>query len=244
MLDLLLPRPCVGCGHPDGPWCETCRCDLRPGLIERPVPIGPGGLLLGGLVGDGADGDLHVVGSAPYAGGCRRLLLAFKEAGRHEVADVLGDLLARSALGAAVLVTGSDALADGIRLVPVPSRPHARRQRGADLGVVLARAAVARLRRAGWSAAVDPLLRHVSGSADQAGLTRTGRARNVVDTLVARSTSPSRSAARARYLLVDDIVTTGATLREAARAMTAAGHRVGAAAVVAATPLGSTIPLS
>ena len=84
-----------------------------------------------------------------------------------------------------------------------------------------------------------PLLRHRRTSADQAGLARSGRLRNVTGTLIAPSRPGSLPTAMptARWVVVDDIVTTGATLREAARALLVAGFPVAAGAAVAATPV-------
>jgi predicted amidophosphoribosyltransferase len=65
---------------------------------------------------------------------------------------------------------------------------------------------------------------------DQAGLTARERRRNVSDAMVARPPAGSDAAA----LLVDDIMTTGATLDEGYRALTSAGWLVGGVAVVAA----------
>ena len=64
---------------------------------------------------------------------------------------------------------------------------------------------------------------------DQAGLTSGQRARNLQGALRAVPAAPCR------VLLVDDVVTTGATLVEAARALVAQGHQVVGAAVLGAT---------
>jgi predicted amidophosphoribosyltransferase len=124
--------------------------------------------------------------------------------------------------------------------VPVPSRPHCRRRRGADVGLLLARHAARELRAIGWPAAVAPLLRHRARSVDQAGLGRDERLRNVAGTLVARRRPVAREACAS--IVVDDIVTTGATLDEAFRALDGAGWPMLGGAVVAATP-GKVTPL-
>jgi predicted amidophosphoribosyltransferase len=219
LLGLLLPSRCAGCGSLNrGPCCLRCRSALHPGLLERAVPL-PGGDLLA------------VAAATVYAGVARRLLLAYKEQGRHEVLAQLADLQARAVLGAAL---GAGISPDrSIRLIPIPSRARNRRSRGADVGLVLVRATAARLRGLGWQVQVTPALRHRRSSADQAGLNRSQRAENVEDTLVAVS-RPGED--RTVLLLADDILTTGATLREAARAMRRAGRPVRAAAVVATVP--------
>jgi predicted amidophosphoribosyltransferase len=221
-----------------GPWCPGCAEALPLGLIRTAVPLG-------------IAGDLDVAASTLYSDRGRRLLLAFKGAGRHELAPVLGALLAHAVLGAALLEAPSRPSAgmNAVALVPVPSRPGSRRDRGADLGLVLARSAAARLRRAGWAAQVDPVLRHAVGSIDQAGLNRRDRARNIANTLVAGKSAAHRQTGQdagspVLHVLVDDILTSGATLREAARALRAAGFPRPRGAVVAATPADGDHPLS
>jgi predicted amidophosphoribosyltransferase len=78
--------------------------------------------------------------------------------------------------------------------------------------------------------AARPLLAPTRSVADQAGLDTSGRARNLAGALAAR-----RCADGLRVVVVDDVVTTGATLAEATRALRAAGAEVLGAAVVAAT---------
>jgi predicted amidophosphoribosyltransferase len=69
---------------------------------------------------------------------------------------------------------------------------------------------------------------------DSAGLGRRERERNLRGALRARA--PTATAGARRVVVVDDIVTTGATLREAVRALRSAGWDVAGAAVVAGTP--------
>jgi predicted amidophosphoribosyltransferase len=101
------------------------------------------------------------------------------------------------------------------------------RARGDDPAARLTRAAGARtgIRTASGALTVARTV------LDSAGLGRAERARNLEGAFRGRAGPVGRSA-----LLVDDIVTTGATLREADRALRAAGWTVAGAAVVAATP--------
>jgi predicted amidophosphoribosyltransferase len=69
---------------------------------------------------------------------------------------------------------------------------------------------------------------------DQGGLDRIQRRRNIHETMTA-----SRSASFVRVVMVDDVVTTGASLAEARRALVRSGHPVVGAATVAATVLRS-----
>jgi predicted amidophosphoribosyltransferase len=187
----------------------------------------------------GIGGVLSVASATPYAGACRRLLLACKEHGRAELAPTLADLLARAVAGAAL--RGGVRPGRTVRMVPIPSRTRNRRARGADLGLELACAAAAALRARGWVVRVTTDLRHCRDSADQAGLSRSERAHNLEGTLAAaRARRPDGSV----LVLVDDILTTGATLREAARALRIGGHTVAGAATVATTERGRGAPLS
>ncbi|MBR7831994.1 hypothetical protein KDL01_01910 [Actinospica durhamensis] len=100
----------------------------------------------------------------------------------------------------------------------------------------MARVAAHRLRESGRSAAVLPALTHRRKVADQAGLGRRARAENLAGALAVRSASARLLGERA-VVLVDDVVTSGATLAEAARALTAAGSTPVGAAVLAASRL-------
>jgi hypothetical protein len=130
--------------------------------------------------------------------------------------------------------------ASSIVLVPVPASRAAFRVRGSDHVAVLVRAAVAQLRgqlapaRRGqllWAPLLEPSRR----VADQSGLTAPARAINVTLSLRLRPGAGLRAARPAAVVvLVDDVLTSGATLAEAARALRAGGIRPAAAAVVAA----------
>ena len=151
----------------------------------------------------------------PYDGVVRELLLAHKERGRTTLARPLGALLA-AAVGLQ---------RPGVVLVPVPSASAAVRERGHDHARRLAACAA---RRAGLRSA--PLLAPARAVGDQSGLDAAGRAANLHGAFVARGRLDGLP-----VLLVDDIVTTGATLAEASRALRAGGAHVLGGAVVAAT---------
>ena len=136
-------------------------------------------------------------------------LLEYAGAGRELVAR-LKYRNARSSLG--FLADGMAALATPaeIELVTwVPTAPARRRRRGFDQAELLARAVARRLRRP-----CRPLLRRLPGPA-QTGRPLSERRRG--PSFVARGPAPSR------VLLVDDVVTTGATTTAAARALREAG---------------------
>lgn len=162
------------------------------------------------------DGGLVVHSGLVYDGVASAALRALKQQGRTGLARELAPAL-RAALAALAAEAGGELVA-----VPVPSSAAASRRRGFAVVELLARRArVAPVR----------LLRPARGTADQRGLSRDDRRRNVAGSLCARR------AAGLRVVVVDDVVTTGATLREAQRALTAAGATVVGAAAAAATPL-------
>jgi predicted amidophosphoribosyltransferase len=214
-LDLVLPQLCAGCGRAPGLLCAGCRARLSgPVWPAWPSPAPPG---------------LPTPYAAvPYDGAARNIIVAHKESGRMGLARPLGAALARSVLSAAQVPTP----AREVLLVPVPSARAAVRARGHDPALRIATAAVRELRARQLRARRLDVLGQTRGVADQAGLTAAGRLANLAGALSV--TRPAAVRGR-RLVIVDDVITTGATLAEAARALRAAGAQVCAVAVVAAT---------
>lgn len=209
--DLLLGSRCPGCLAPGGRLCRACHDDL----VSRPVAPQP----------RAACPELPVWSAGAYEGVTRRLLTAFKERHRESLAVPLGSRLAASVAALAVAYD----VADPVVLVAVPSRPAAVRRRSYDAVTVLADTAAEQLRATGFDARVRPLLRQARQVADQAGLDQGARRLNLAGALA------GERAGGVLVVVVDDIVTTGATLAEASRALRAAGCCVLGAATVAAT---------
>jgi predicted amidophosphoribosyltransferase len=192
-------------------------CGARPGLLcPGCTPVGPPRRVP--AAGPG------VTTAGEYDGALRSALLAYKERGRRDLAAPLGALLARSVLAA---LAGDRAPPAPVLLVPVPSSRAVAAARGGDHVLRLARRVAA---ATGVRVAPDAL--HLTRALrDSAGLGVDERAANLAQAMHARPAPPGR-----RALVVDDIVTTGATLREAVRALSAGGWTVVGGAVVAATP--------
>ncbi|MEC4019622.1 ComF family protein [Streptomyces sp. H27-D2] len=222
--DLVLPVDCAGCGRPRSALCEDCRtalCPARAGRV-RPDPV-PEGLP-------------EVRATAVYADQVRAVLLAHKERGALRLAAPLGGALAsavRSVPGSAGSTARAAPAGAAPLLVPVPSARRAVAARGHDPARRIALAAAAELRRGGVPVRVLAGLRQRRRVADQAGLSARQRLENLSGALVV-ATGAERLLTAAPVVVVDDLMTTGASLAEAVRALRAAGGRVIGAAVVAA----------
>lgn len=217
--ELVLGGACVGCTRPGRPLCPDCRDQLPDTAAARwPTPTPPG------LVTPYA--------SAAYADTVRAMVLAHKEDGVLALRRPLATMLAVAVeAGLCAEHPGASTL-----LVPVPSRRAATRRRGYEPTTALARTAAAILRADGRAAYVASLLRLRPGVADQAGLDARDRAANLAGSMACPSHRLQRLAAPAAHVvLCDDVLTTGATVREGQRALEASGVTVHAIAVVAAT---------
>lgn len=227
LLELVLPGGCAGCGVDlpgDGRpalLCVRCRDELGvPARTAWPTPAPPG------LPPPWAVAD--------YDGGTRAAILAHKEDGRLALARPLGDALARAVSAGMGVTAGARQHRPVIGLVPVPSRPSAVRARGHDSTLRLTRRAAAVLRRDGVGVEVLPVVRVARRLVDQAGLDAQQRVANLDGALAV----PPRFVRLVRgreVLVVDDVITTGASIAETARALRAAGADVIGASVVAAT---------
>lgn len=252
---LLLPVACP-CGELDVRWCARCATLLA----GPPVRAEHGAPRL-----DRFDGvaPVPVWALTAYAGPVRDVVVHWKDRGRADLdrllapalrraAERLGPELARALAGLRGAVDGAPGVAAGTRargrhpgplhgpagiaVVPVPSTAAARRARGREPVAVLARAVALGLRDGGVPARVVPALARRGPGRDQVGLGARARGRNL-----ARGVRMTRRGERALgrgsvCVLVDDVLTTGATLAAVERALEQHGHDVLGATVLAATP--------
>jgi predicted amidophosphoribosyltransferase len=215
--DLLLGGRCVGCARPGRLLCPGCAALLPTGARPAWPSPPPSGLA-------------PPWAATAYDGAVRAMVLGLKERRLLGLTGPLAGLLAQAVAAAAP--------GGPVALVPVPSRPAGVRARGHDPTYALTAGAAARLRCAGYDVRAVRLLRTRPGLVDQAGLDADARARNLAGSMACPARGLRRLATalpRARVVVCDDVLTTGATAREAQRALEAVGLEVAAVAVVAAT---------
>ncbi|MEE4021648.1 ComF family protein [Gordonia sp. PKS22-38] len=211
----MVPTQCGGCGEPGTDWCDECARTLTdsPVRLEPRVEIGVPAWALG-----------------RYRGTYRSTLIAMKEHGRRDLIGPLGNALARGIVTLAQWGEIPDG--DTLTLVPAPTRVSAARRRGGDPVAAIARAAAGRLGRR--VAVADALV--TSGRArDSAGLDARARVANLSDAVhVRRRFVPRLCTIAGPVVLVDDILTTGATAAQSCRVLAAHDLHVSTVVVIAA----------
>ena len=215
VLAVVFPARCAACGDPldepgRGSLCESCwarlpRHAVRPCACGFPVPRhgercgrcrrGLSPLSRGASLG-------------PWEGPLRTAVAELKYRGRRRIAGRLAALLLER--------PEVEELLQGAALVPVPLHPRRRAERGYNQAELLARALAARS-----AAALAPaLVIRRRDTPRQTGLSAALRRRNVRGAFAV----PRPERVRGRILvLVDDVYTTGATLRACAEALRRAG---------------------
>lgn len=244
--DLVLPSRCAACHGAGGPLCRTCADAVRSACHG----LGAGGVTLH----PAPPAMPQCWAGARFEGPLRLAITAYKDEGRRDLRDDLARLL-----GAALAAATDDpalrrrlAWGEDVLVVPVPASRASRRRRGDDPVAELARSAIAAVNRSGTvrqrrtarspsagrargGLVGAPVLVHTRAVADQAHLDREARAANLAGAMVVAA--PWRRVVDgAVCVVVDDVVTTGATLAEATRALHDAGARHVVAAACATTP--------
>ncbi len=223
LADLILPAECAGCGAGGArrALCGAC----RDALLREATPVRP----------RGAPAELPVcLAAAVYDGPVREIILAYKERGVRVLAPVLGEALARVVL-AGLGATPADW---SLTLVPVPSTAAGIRARHGDHMLRLAVDAAGWLTRSGRRVAVRAPLRALPRQ-DSAGLDRQSRADAAWSAFAPRPNAGAllEGCDDGLVVVLDDVLTTGATVAAVARQLARAGAPVAFAATLAATRL-------
>ena len=235
---------CAACDHPleaptRGVVCGSCW--RRVSRIRAPVCVRCGAdLATGGAAAPLLCGDCRRTGGPPtprraagvHAGTLREIIHAFKYEGRRSLARPLGKLMRRAA---------GDWLQGADFAVPVPLHPFRRWRRGFNQAGDLA---------SQLGLPVLPALRRKRHTGRQIELSRAGRlsALGNAFTLAGRSAGrPAAAAIRGRsVVIVDDVITTGATVEACAEVLRGAGARevraISAALAVAARSQPPSLP--
>ena len=220
LLDLLLPPHCVACNGPvDTPGLLCAECFRRTGFITEPfcvrcgVPFATAALGGAEFLCPGCRAAppvfRHARAALRYDTQGRRLILPFKHADRTELAAVLAPHMARA---------GAALLREADLLVPVPLHRGRLFRRRYNQAALLAQA-VGRI--AGRSCMPDALLRR-RATASLGEKSAAERAAEVDGAFAVRPSRAGRVAGQ-RVLLVDDVMTSGATANACAAVLLAAG---------------------
>ena len=214
VVDSLLDRRCPGCAGRIARTCEVC--DACDAIVPRSGTV----LCLACLHGDDDSSDRSgggcpkhgstrlVIAGPHYEPTLERILHAFKYEGAHRLAPWIAGLLPEP--------PGRESpVWREYLLVPVPLHPSRRATRGFDQALLLAEIA-----SSGWGIPVGRVLERTRDHEPQARLDGDRRRENVRGAFRARSPALARGRP---VLLVDDVVTTGSTLLEAAGALEVAG---------------------
>jgi predicted amidophosphoribosyltransferase len=207
MFDLVLPLECGGCGAPSIRWCPACAQELAVHL-DQPHLITPR-----------VDPGVPVLSLGRYAGARREAIVAVKEHGR---ADLIGPLAVALRAGLERLLTWG-VIETPLTVVPAPTGRSSARRRGGDPVTRMARAAATDLR----DVHVTQALRLRAMVRDSVGLSGADRQRNIAGRV--KIIKPVAG----EVLVVDDIVTTGATASESVRVLHVSGADVAGVLAIA-----------
>jgi len=207
--DLVLSRACIGCDRLGPVMCPEC--------WDRAVDVRT-------HRGRGA-GSVPIIVGTTYGALVRDAVTALKDRGLLAMAEPIGGWLA-------VAVASAVPTASAIDLIPIPAHRASVAARGLDTLDRITRHAAEILREGGRSVHITPRLRRGIERGRQVGRDAEARRRSVAGTFCIRRDRWPRAD---HLVVVDDVVTTGATVREALRVLREAGIDVAAAAAACGT---------
>ena len=214
LIDLIFPSRCIGCSQLGISICSSCRKSWHPHIYQRDL------LILGK--------SYPVISSVPYSPIASRVLLSAKES-NQSAADLLLVGAISHSLNFFVKRFGSG------NLIGIPSRKSAIRARGRNFMIEITDS-VARIE---VLKSFD-ILRHTRLVQDQSLLDAQQRSINLGGAFTTSINSPeaAHGGNTGPIIVVDDLITTGATLAEAIRALSTSGFTViGAVTGAVAKPL-------
>ena len=213
--DVVLGRCCAGCDLPGIALCQPCEGRLAPRpRLRRSLDMGE---IAAGL-------RLPVACSLDYRGEVRQILYRYKDHRIPQLARVLGPSLAASI---EFVASHAGVQAKEVALAVLPTRASSAKRRGFDSLAAVTKVATSRCTVASVCTPLADI--RSAGQAKTLGVWE--RQHHAAGAFQLRGPIPSGP-----VMIVDDIVTTGATAREAAATLMLAGAHVIGVAVVAGTP--------
>lgn len=205
LLSVIAPHICLQCGAEGSPWCVACRNTARPAIDRcyRCHALSPRGRTCGSCRASSALYSVRAV--TRYDGIAKQLVWRFKFERARAAYRVLADMLMQRAPAEA-----------GAVVVPVPTSTSRVRQRGYDQTVLIARQ---------YARSVGLPYRPVLARYGQQQQHTAARQQRLTQLQRAFTTARPAAVQSMHVLLIDDVVTTGATLEAAAQALKAAGAK-------------------
>lgn len=202
ILDVFFPDRCVGCGRSGTMLCAFCERHI----VRRPRALSPWSAALFEYRNTIVKKAIH----------------ALKYSGKKRIATYFGNALYREFLQPTL--RNGRVRDDMILLVPIPASRHAERLRGYNHAAAIAHAISAAAAADGFAIALDKRLLMKIRENDQQVTMRgkTARATNVANAFVVSTSFPHTEKT---LILIDDVITTGATVGEARRALKVVGAK-------------------